>query len=268
LLALAFPSTCSLCKRELKEISLTGVCPGCWDSLEAWEGPVCSGCGLPLAADHSLESSDTRCGDCRAGEFAFDRARCFGLYRDLLRAVILHLKFQHRERLGARLGALLVTPWKSVVEALDCGEVWVVPVPLHPERQRERGYNQSELLSRGLSSALVKSRPSPIPRFDRGILRKIRATLPQTGLSLAARHENVRGAFRVVSPERVRDGVVALVDDVMTTGATLSACASALKNAGARQILALTLARATPQFPDLRTARGPADIDDFGPGRP
>jgi ComF family protein len=268
LLAIVFPSTCSLCNQELTDVGLTGVCGDCWDSLEAWSGPLCPGCGLPLVADHSSASLDTRCGDCRVGEFTFDRARSFGLYRDLLRAFILHLKFHRRERLGTRLGRLLAVPWKSVVDTLDCGDVQVVPVPLHPGRQRERGYNQAELLSRGLAQFLLRSRQLPVPRIDSGILRKTRATAPQTGLSVAARRENVRGAFDVPSPGRVRDRVVVLVDDVMTTGATLSACALALKNAGARQVLGITLARATPQFPDSGPPPGTADIDGIVPRRP
>ena len=268
LFSIAFPSLCSLCNQELTEISLTGVCVACWDSLEAWDGPACPNCGLPIVSHQSLESADSRCGDCRAEEFGFDQARTFGLYRDHLRAVILQLKFRHRERLGTRLGSLLAAPWNSIVVPADSGETLVVPVPLHSGRLRERGYNQSELLSRGLVQALSRSRQTPAPRIDCGILRKTRDTLPQTGLSIAARHENVRGAFAVASPERVRERAVVLVDDVMTTGATLSACALALKKAGARQVLALTLARATPQFPDLDADRSLAAVDDLSSGRP
>jgi len=82
------------------------------------------------------------------------------------------------------------------------------------------------------------------------LLLRVRPTLPQVGLSSSARRENVRGVFSVSQPERVRDRTVVLVDDVMTTGATLSACAAALKRAGASRVLALSLGRATPQFPD------------------
>jgi len=81
-------------------------------------------------------------------------------------------------------------------------------------------------------------------------LRRIRATLPQIGLSVSARRENVSGVFSVARPEQVRNRTIVLIDDVMTTGATLSACAAALKRAGAARVLALSLARATPQFPD------------------
>jgi predicted amidophosphoribosyltransferase len=85
-------------------------------------------------------------------------------------------------------------------------------------------------------------------------LRRLHPTLPQTGLDPRARQENVRGVFAVVSPDRIRHRTVLLVDDVMTTGATVSACAEALKRAGSRRVLVLTLARATPQFPDIASA--------------
>jgi predicted amidophosphoribosyltransferase len=85
---------------------------------------------------------------------------------------------------------------------------------------------------------------------------------------LAARRENVRGVFAVTAPERVRDRVLILVDDVMTTGATLSSCATALKRAGARQVLGLTLARATPQFPDAGGDNGRVNVDEFASRRP
>jgi predicted amidophosphoribosyltransferase len=98
-------------------------------------------------------------------------------------------------------------------------------------------------------------------------LVKIRATPPQTGLSVSARHDNVRGAFAVVHPERIGNRRVVLVDDVMTTGATLSACAQALRSAGPRSICALTLARASAQFPDTAAGGGGAVVDDFGLGR-
>jgi predicted amidophosphoribosyltransferase len=92
--------------------------------------------------------------------------------------------------------------------------------------------------------------------------------VPQTGLSLAARRENVQGAFAVARPGRIRGRTVVLIDDVMTTGATLSACALSLKRAGAGRVLALTLARATPQFPDFGDAASRIPVDGFGRNRP
>lgn len=197
----------------------------------------------------------------------FDRARSFGLYRDSLRAAILLLKFQRRERWGTKLGSLLAPVCENLLALSDGGEATVVPVPLHASRQRERGYNQAELLSVGLMRKFEGSHDGPALKLGAKNLLKVRATPPQTGLSVAARRENVRGVFEVAAPERVRGRVIVLVDDVMTTGATLSSCASVLKHSGARQVLGLTLARATPQFPDVSGDRGPSGVDEIAVGR-
>jgi predicted amidophosphoribosyltransferase len=132
---------------------------------------------------------------------------------------------------------------------------------LHPSRQRERGFNQAELLVAGMVNALRKGKGRSELRVVKGCLRRRRATPPQTGLSLAARRENPRGAFEAAEPERVRERAVVVIDDVMTTGATLSACARALKRAGAARVIGLTLARATPQFPDFASAEGDIPVD-------
>lgn len=241
-----------------------GICRNCWANLEPWAGPACARCGLPFASDRPLDSIDLRCGLCRQEEYEFDLARSYGLYAGNLRAAILQLKFHRRERLGRRLGELLSSLWGSVEEAGEHGLPALVPVPLHPSRERERGFNQAELLAQGLRQTLAKECADLCPRIETRCLRRTRATVPQTGLSLSARRENVRGVFAVAFPERVRGRPVVLVDDVMTTGATLSACAVTLKRAGAARVLALTLARATPQFPDTLAANQRVPVDDFG----
>ncbi|HEX5410296.1 MAG TPA: phosphoribosyltransferase family protein [Terriglobia bacterium] len=101
-------------------------------------------------------------------------------------------------------------------------------------------------------------------RIASGLVVRTRATLPQTGLRLQARHENVRNAFAVVKPELITGRRVILVDDVMTTGATLSACAAALKKHGAAKVFALAMARATPQFPDTAGIHQPTGVDEAG----
>ena len=274
LLAVAFPSSCLLCRRELTEASWSGVCPDCWESLGPWAGAACSRCGLPIASDQVTQSGseesggagpDVWCGQCRAGEYEFDLARSYGVYAGALRAAILLLKFHRRERLGRRLGEALSRTWSEIennIEPRAHEPPLLVPVPLHPSRERERGFNQAELLAQGLARALNRGRRGRTSeasgsvwgrrvRVEASIVRRARPTLPQAGLSLSARRENVRGVFEVRHPERLRDRVVVLVDDVMTTGWTASACAGAIKRAGAQQVVVLTLARATPQFPDI-----------------
>jgi ComF family protein len=196
----------------------------------------------------AVDFVDSLCGPCQQGEQEFDMARSYGLYTGNLRKAILHLKFYGREYLGYRLGALLARAWEALPEP---DSAIVAPVPLHSSRRRQRGFNQAELLARGLVGRLRKEKRFRGLQLVAGSLRRIRATLPQVGLSVRARRENVSGVFSVARPEQVRNRTVVLIDDVMTTGATLSACAAALKQAGASRVLALSLARATPQFPDM-----------------
>ena len=270
LFAVAFPTSCLLCQCELTEANWSGVCPDCWESLRPWAGAACSRCGLPIASDQVTQSgseesgaaaSDVWCGQCRAGEYEFDLARSYGVYAGALRAAILQLKFHRRERLGRRLGEALSQAWIVIgnnIEPRGHEPPLLVPVPLHPSRERERGFNQAELLAQGLARSLNRGRRGRASgavwerrvRVEASSVLRARPTLPQAGLSLSGRQENVRGVFEVRRPERLRDRVVVLVDDVMTTGWTASACAGALKRAGAQQVVVLTVARATPQFPD------------------
>ncbi len=256
---MVFPTDCAVCGEELTEAGSTSVCEACWASLEPWGGAICASCGLPLATSEGGEVASLLCGECRTGARAFDGARSFGLYAGALRQIILLLKFQRQERLGQRLGALLAPLWASF-EKLD--DAWLIPVPLHASRQQERGFNQAELLARGLVHGLDRAGKAR-PRLARKALRRTRPTLPQTGLSIAARRENVRGVFSASDAKLLRGRAIVLIDDVMTTGATLSECAATLKRAGAERVLALTLARATPQFPDFDARR--EAIDEAAP---
>jgi len=150
-----------------------------------------------------------------------------------------------------RLGSLLVGAWLALeADSAFRSTCVIIPVPLHRSRERERGYNQAELLARGFARAMKKRGAiSEANVATRALLRR-HSTVPQSGLSLQRRSENVRRAFEVIDPAGLRGRDLVLVDDVMTTGATASACAAALRAGGARRVVVLTLARATPQFPD------------------
>lgn len=263
LFAVVFPTSCSLCHQEILPAGNIDICRACWGLITPWTGAACSQCGLPFASERATDSVVTLCPNCRDGEFEFDAARSYGLYSGKLRAVILQLKFRRRERLGKRLGGFLLAPWNSLAIAPEDSPI-LVPVPLHSSRKCERGFNQAELLALGLSRNLAKGGAASAPRVERECLRRVRPTTPQTGLSLQARKENVRNVFAVDKPERVQGRTVVLVDDVMTTGATLSSCAGAMKKAGAFRVLGLTLARATPQFTDQDDGAQSQTIDDSG----
>lgn len=252
---MVFPAPCLLCRQGLHEAVGLGVCRACWRSLEPWGGPSCARCGLALSRDDATAGADAGCACCRLVTFDFDRARCFGPYTDNLRAIILELKFRRRERLSRRLGERLAAAWFSAEELGASDADVIVPVPLHPSRERERGFNQAALLARGLVHQLDQTRARRAPRVETRCLARTRPTPPQTGLSAEERRANVAGVFAVDRPELIRSRVVVLVDDVMTTGATLSACAAALKSAGARRVLALALARARPPSPEENGGR-------------
>jgi ComF family protein len=209
---------------------------------------VCACCGIPFASSLIESDAEYLCGSCRRKEFDFDLARSYGLYAHTLRAAVLELKFHRRERWAGALGGLMAPLWQSIAGRFTTSPL-LVPIPLHPSRERERGFNQAELLARGLRRKLTHSRGTPVPKLDTRVLRRVRATLPQSGLGQRARLENVKHGFSA-DAKRIQNRSVVVVDDVMTTGATASACAQTLKRAGALQVIVLTLARATPQFPD------------------
>ena len=158
-----------------------------------------------------------------------ERARAVGAYEGSLRAIVHALKYEGRRSLARPLATFMRTRGADVLGGAD----WVVPVPLHPSRRRERGFNQAADLARHLGLPICHA------------LARIRETRTQTDLPAAARHRNVSGAFALAprAAARVSERVIVLVDDVSTTGATLEACAVVLKEAGAKEVRALTAAR-------------------------
>ncbi len=170
------------------------------------------------------------CPLCRLGVNGFDAAYCFGAYEGRLRKLIHLLKYDRIRPLGAPLGEYLA----SVLPRNEQVEV-VVPVPLHWRRRWQRGFNQSELLAERVAER-YGLRPLRA-------LRRVRATASQAGLTSSKRRANVSGAFAATKIQAVEGRRILLVDDVMTTGATATACGSALKRAGALRVTVLTLAR-------------------------
>lgn len=244
----------------LHRVGSAAICEDCWSAVNPWKGMICACCGIPLVSEALADAADLRCGLCRRNTYDFDLARSYGLYSRPLRDLILQLKFHRRERWGQRLGGLLVSTWRSIAPYLDEDSPLLIPVPLHHSREGERGFNQAETLARGLRRQLKNAGASNYPRLETRCFKRARATPSQSGLRHQARMENVRGAFAVSDPRRVRGRCVILIDDVMTTGATVSACARALKRAGARKVIVLTLARVTPQFPEgLHPLEPPVD---------
>jgi ComF family protein len=213
------------------------VCDACLGRVRPLELLAsCDRCQRPLSLAAVGHEGIALCGACRQDEPAFERLRSFGAYDAELRQLIVLLKYNRVRPLARPLGGWLAT---VVQQNRALAEVdAIVPVPLHPSRQRARGYNQAELLAQELSKWLKK----PVaPRA----LDRIKDTPSQTGLTPAQRIENVRGAF--AARAKLDLGRILLVDDVCTTGATLNACARTLKRAGADQVVAATVARVVPE---------------------
>ena len=240
LFALLFPDLCRVCNQPLESFTAVPVCDACLRSIRPYEGLECGRCGLFLEGPAPLHGS-ALCGLCRRGAFVFDEARSFGRYEGVLQAVIQRFKYDGFRPLARPLAAALLAAMRRLQPKAWDG---IVPVPLHRNRQRERGFNQAALL------AARFSRLCGIPMEPEDCVR-VRDTRPQTGLRATQRRNNVAGAFHVPVPQRVQRRRLLLVDDVLTTGATVNACAQALLEAGAEGVWVVTLARAHPARADV-----------------
>jgi ComF family protein len=234
LASVVFPAPCRICGQTLATASRIPICEDCLDGFERISEPMCACCGRPFASLAAAQSAQPLCRLCRVNFYAFERARSFAVYDDALSEAIVLLKYEEVARLGdwfaahlSRIVSQAPADWRADV---------VVPVPLHPERQRERGYNQAELIARPLAKRLdLKMEPR--------LLVRTKPRPPQLVLSRTEHWKSVRGAYATRAGLQVDNLRVLLVDDVLTTGATLDACARALQKAGAAAVFGLTVAR-------------------------
>jgi ComF family protein len=229
-LDLVLPPRCLGCGAAVEAPG--GLCPACWRMLTFLGPPQCRLCGYPLP--HALPAAPL-CGACAADPPGYDRARAALRYDDGSRGLILAFKHADRTDTAPAFGRWLARAGAELVADADL----VAPVPLHRWRLLKRGYNQAAILAQALARETgVRLLPD--------LVQRVRATASQQGLGRRARIENITaGAFRIHPWHRRRiDGAkVLLIDDVLTTGATVEACARVLRRAGAAQIDILTLAR-------------------------
>jgi ComF family protein len=222
-LNLLYPSRCPVCGEPSDAFSHAPICRLCWQQVRKYRGPSCSVCARPLESEYA-----GLCGECLRSRPPFSVLLAYGLYSGPLREAINQLKFMSARRLAGPLGGLL--------SELDIPRAnFIVPVPLSRCALRERGFNQTALISRSLSRA------TGVP-VSLGLLYKKKETPTQIGLSGRQRRLNLKGAFGL--RKRLAGQRVLLLDDVVTTGATARECAKTLLEGGAGEVIATALARA------------------------
>jgi len=247
LFATLFPSDCRLCGTPLVNLSRLPVYQPCLTNIQPITGGLCTKCGERVFRPyiHGSEASEARCGLCRRREPAFAKAVAYGSYDGGLRELIHLLKYEQVRPAAAVLGCMLAKGLSGLGAGWIRGPVLVVPVPLHARKLRQRGFNQSELIARVAIKphALNPAAGSGRLVLSPGVLERRRETQSQTGLTRHQRPENIRRAFAVVRPAEIVGRDILLVDDVFTTGTTVSECAHVLRRAGASKIYVATVAR-------------------------
>ncbi len=233
-----YPPRCTICSRFLwkgplvKETGSLSFCPACMADFRTIASPLCPICGQPFPSE---VKEDHICEDCLRKRPFYEAAWAPYRYEGAILKAIHRLKYGSKGFLADALGPLLA---RFTEKRFDrSGPVLIMPVPLHPKRIRERGFNQSLLLARHVARRLQLD-------LDFLSLRRVRYTPPQTGLAKKERQKNVRKAFQLKHQEAVKGKTILLVDDVVTTGNTLNECARVLKKGGAVKVFGVSLARA------------------------
>jgi len=237
LIDIIYPPRCPICGEFLNKGPLKNgdkslsFCPTCVTGFRKISSPLCSICGRPFAEG---TDEDHLCEDCLRKRPLYKAARAPYVYDGPLMTAIHQFKYGGKSYLADSLGPFLSEFAQSWLNKPD--GLLTVPVALHKKRLRERGFNQSLLLARHVAGRLHTE-------LDFLSLRRVRYTLPQTGLGREERRKNVRDAFTLENPGGFKDRPILLIDDVATTGNTLNECARVLKKAGCKDVFCLVLAR-------------------------
>lgn len=227
LLGLLFPQHCPVCNKDAHASSSLPLCTDCWNGIVRYTGPGCRRCGLPTVSVHT-----DLCQACLTDPPPFTHAISYGIYAGTLKEAIHLLKFNKHRRLAKPLAGLLADLDLPMADIL-------VPVPIHLNQLRTREFNQTALIARQLSKI------TGIPLMIDG-LSKVKETAAQIDVDRNERLRNLKKAF--AASGRVNGKRILLVDDVITTGATVRECAKALMKAGAASVSAIALARSMPKY--------------------
>jgi ComF family protein len=228
-----FPHPCVICGNSVESRIHAPACIDCWSLTRIFNGTelFCWRCGVVLPVTGvTVEPNRVYCHRC--DDQRFEAARACGIYELALRESILQLKRQ------PTLSRFLIPKLVSVAQLPPLNQATrIIPVPLHPDRERQRGFNQAAIIARDIGPALG------LPVDELTLTRVVSSRKHRAGLDQKGRFDSVADAFAVRFPTVVSNEVILLVDDVLTTGATASSCATALISAGAKAVVLLTLAR-------------------------
>lgn len=228
---IVFPLRCIACGAVVIEEDIC-FCPDCFAGIKFIRSPICSCCGVPFAG---TGEKDHICGECLQLSPAFSAVRAVGQYETVLMDVVHKFKYGGKTAVGEKLGKLMAGFSYPAFNIMDYS--LIMPVPLHPRRLRQRGFNQAVILAREISRRFSIA-------LDFSSLKRVVFTNPQVSLGKEEREANVKAAFAVADPGKIIDQKIILVDDVLTTGSTVKECARALLKHKAEQVAVLTLARA------------------------
>ncbi len=219
-----FPSgiRCVFCRSEVGDLN---ICPTCYESLPWIVGRTCLKCGGRVLGNETI------CIECRSNN-DLDYDRCYSVfdYDDKVRGSILSFKSSGKRNIGRAFARVLL----EYLDSLGLDFDYIIPMPIHPSRERDRGFNQCHILTEEIEGRY------PV---EKGVIRRVIDTPHQTGLSRDNRKNNLRGAFEVVDKSKVEGKVIVVIDDVYTTGSTMSEIARTLKSKGANAVIGLCLAR-------------------------
>ena len=233
----AFPPFCATCRQRMTGRRPGAICPDCWSESVRWGRGCCQRCGTVIANGENPDALPLPllCEKCHIDGWSCRDVRCVGPFSGAMADAVHLLKYSDNRSLAGTIAGLMAETIGRDREYLAAD--MIVSVPLHPARKRERGYNQAQLLAEGLGRLIG------IPAPD-GLVVRTKHTATQTTMGREQRRRNVEDIFRAKRPEAIAGKTVILIDDVLTTGATIGACGQSLLNAGAQQVFALTAAAA------------------------
>ena len=222
-----YPARCRVCKASLEVTSIPYICANCWHDIQFLESPWCDICGTP--------NVDGRCDECAISPPRYGKLRSIALYQTTLQQAIHLFKFEKKKVFVRHLIRLMNThiPKDCVMAEYD----FILPVPIHKKRLRERGFNQATLLAKGIAET------EGVPILTNALVRR-RHTVAQSSLGMDARQHNIIGAFEIRKPEVIHNKRILIIDDVFTTGATVREVVNEVWKADPAEVDVLTLARA------------------------